>query len=83
MWPRLAAKEAGKYCVWLGGHVPSQLFSYDRGRGERGGSTAEIPSQERMVCLYPGEPLQGSVPIYKMGGGLRGCTEMVNREQAL
>ena len=57
MWPRLAAKEAGKYCVWLGGHVHSQLFSYDRGRGEGSGRTAEIPSQQRTVCPHPGEPL--------------------------
>lgn len=68
MWLHLAAKEAGKYCVWLGGHVPSQLFSYDRGRGERGGSTAEIPSQEGWFAPILGNLSRLECPSIKWVG---------------
>ena len=50
-WPHLAAKEAGKYCVRLGGRVPTLLLLQKKGKEKC--RTAGIPSQENMVCPYP------------------------------
>ena len=82
MWPCLAAKEAGKYCVWLGGHVPSQLFSYDRGRGERSGRRAEILLRKGWFAPLLRNLSESRCPLLKWAGGCGECTAMVNSERA-